>query len=478
MRWQRILMVSSEVEPFAKTGGLGDVVGALPKALNKFDHVDCRVVMPLYSLISEKYRKMMKYLGYIYVDVNWRHQYCGIYTLKLNNVNYYFLDNEFYFKHNKIYDDLDLEKFSFLDIAAFELCLFLKFKPNIIHTHDWQTGPIAALLESKYKYLPFFAKSKVIYTIHNLQYQGKFAREHVSDMLPIEQSFYGNDSLVSFMKLGIIYSSKVTTVSPTYKNEILTKEYGEGLDQLLTNFSFKLEGILNGIDYSVYNAETDKNIPYNFSLENYKEIKEKDKKELLNSLGLDYQENRPLIGIVTRLASQKGIELILAVMEELLVNHDLNIILLGSGDKNYENSFNYFACKYPTKFRAVLKFDNALAHQIYAGSDMFLMPSVFEPCGLAQMICLRYATVPLVRSCGGLKDSIIPFNEYTNEGNGFSFNDYNVESFKNTLYYALSIYNRKDKWNIIIENGKKCDFSWNISAKKYLEVYKEVLKND
>ena len=464
---RKIVMVASEVEPFAKTGGLGDVLGALPKALSE-NNCNVIVVMPKYQQINEKYCQQMEFLGYIYVDLNWRHQYCGIFKLIKDNVTYYFLDNEFYFKHEKLYNDLDLEKFSFLDVALFEVLKYIDFKPDIIHAHDWQTGVVPALLKLRYQKDNFFKKTKCVYTIHNLQYQGKFDKNQVLDILPLASDDYRGE--VNFMKMGIIYSDKITTVSPTYMEEIKTPQYGEGLNQMLSDYYYKLEGILNGIDYNVYNPAIDKFIDVNYDDKNYVNYKKINKLNLLTDLNLNKNIDIPLIGIITRLASQKGIDLIIQIMDELL-SKDVNVILLGSGEQYYENIFRYFQNQYPNKFVAVLKFDNALAHKIYAASDLFLMPSLFEPCGLAQMICLKYATLPIVHETGGLKDSIKSYNEFEQTGNGFSFSVYSRNDFMFTINRALNFYYRPEEFNKIIKNALDCDFSWTNSSKKYILLY-------
>ena len=475
MRKTKILMVSSEVEPFAKTGGLGDVVGALPKALNLLD-MNARVIMPLYGSIDKIYKERMKFLGYIYIDLGWRHQYCGIFSLTYKRVIYYFVDNEYYFNRNKIYDDLDLEKFSFLSLAAFEVAKYVKFKPDIIHSHDWHTAAVPALLGDYYYKDSFFKNTKCVFTIHNLAYQGVFAKEHVLDMLPLNKEKYSNTNIINMMGLGIQYAHKVTTVSETYSNEILTDEYGENLQNLLRHESNKLSGILNGVDVKLYNSSKDKLIDFKFKHEDYIDGKLKNKVKMLQDFGFDVEasKNAPLITVISRLASQKGMNLVLNVLERLLVEEDIRVILLGSGDKQLENDFKNLENRFNNKFKAILKFDNTLAHKLYASADLFLMPSLFEPCGLAQMICLQYGTLPIVRSCGGLKDSIVAFNEYTLEGNGFSFNNFNADDFYNTIKYALSIYNRKELWNCIIENGFKCDFSWTYSANKYKIMYENL----
>ena len=470
----KVLMVSSEVEPFAKTGGLGDVVGALPKALNKAN-VETIVIMPLYGQIKQEHRDLMKYLGYIYIDVGWRHQYCGIFSLTSDNTTFYFVDNQFYFNRDKFYDNMDLEKFSFLSLSAFEVAKFINFKPDVIHCHDWHTGVVAALLNDHYRHQDLFKNTKCVYTIHNLAYQGVFAKDHVLSMLPLNYRKYENTNIINMMALGIQYAHKVTTVSPTYAQEILTDTYGEGLQFLLRHEARKLSGILNGIDNMLYNPEHDKFLAYKFKKEDYVEGKKANKKALLEELGFDVNSamDKPLIGVISRLASQKGMDLLLDIIHPLL-DHDVRVVLLGSGDKYLEAEFGRNSYFRGDKFRAVLKFDNALAHRIYASCDMFLMPSAFEPCGLAQMICLQYGTLPLVRHCGGLADSIQAYNEYTGEGNGFSFNNYSGHDFYNTIMYAISLYYRKDAWNNIIANGFKCDFSWEKSAQDYIRLYEHL----
>ena len=474
MKVKNVLMVSAEVSPFAKTGGLGDVVGSLPRYLNKQD-MDVRVLMPLYGQINQKYKDMMKYLGYIYLDLGWRHQYCGIFQLDFNDVIYYFIDNEYYYKHESIYDDMDLEKFAFLDIACFEVCKYVNFKPDVIHAHDWHTGAVCALLNDYYHKDEFFKDTKSVFTIHNLQYQGTYDKNDVLSMLPLDGFKYQNTGVINLLGLGISYSYRVTTVSPTYANEILTDYYGEGLQYLLRGERGKLVGILNGIDTDEYNSKTDKNIYYNFDLKKFKEGKRKNKEGLLEELGFDKENviDKPLIGIVSRLASQKGMNLLISIINRLLDN-DICIVLLGTGDKYIENQFRFISNVRNDRFKALIKFDNTLAHKIYASCDFILMPSAFEPCGLAQMIALRYGTLPIVRSCGGLKDSIIPFNEYTNKGNGFSFNYFSAEDLFHTIMYANNIYYRKDKLDAVIKNGIACDFSWDASAKKYKELYESL----
>lgn len=471
----KVLMVASEVEPFAKTGGLGDVLAALPKALAK-TNVDVRVIMPLYRRIKEKYQNEIHHLGHIFVDLNWRHQYCGIFEYKANHVTYYFIDNEFYYGSDHLYDQMDLERFCFLSVSAFEILPFLKFTPDILHIHDWHTGVMAALFDDKYQHLSFYQNIKIVYTIHNLQYQGKFEVGHVRDMLPLsDKYYYGDPYIVNFMAMGIRYAHRVTTVSPSYMQEIQTPMFGEGLDDLLKEKKDHLIGILNGVDYDIYNPENDPLIFYKYNFESYKGIKKKNKEALLKLLNLPVKPEVPLIGMIGRLATQKGIDLVLSIMNQLCTNN-MMFVLLGNGDLNFENALMYFQQKYPTRFKAILKFDNTLAHQIYAGSDLFLMPSQFEPCGLAQMICLKYGTIPIVHEVGGLKDTIHSYDEFTHKGNGFSFAGYNAHNFMYTIQRALQLYYNKNEFHRIIDNAMHCDYSWNSSALKYKKIYNELTK--
>ena len=470
MEVNNVLMVSAEVSPFAKTGGLGDVVGSLPRYLNNLG-LDCRVIMPLYSTIDNKFRKDMQYLGYIYVDLGWRHQYCGIFYLEYKGVKHYFLDNEFYFKGDKLYDDRDLEKFSFLSVASFEVCKFLDFHVDVIHVHDWHSAAMCALLNDKYCHDPFFYNTKSVVTIHNIAYQGIYSKNDVLSLLPLDGNKYQNTETINLLALGLTYAYKITTVSPTYAQEILRDEYGEGLQYLLRQERDKIVGILNGIDTTEYNSKTDDKIYYNFTKSNFKEGKEKNKIALLEDIGMDASEaSKPLIGVVSRLVSQKGLNLLIPNLIKL-VDSGINFVILGTGDNYIENQLKFFNYLKPNNIKIFLKFDNVLAHRIYAGCDFVLMPSAFEPCGLAQMIALRYGTLPIVRSCGGLHDSITPFNEYENTGNGFSFNNFSTNDLFNTVLYANSIYLRKDKLDVVIKNGLACDFSWEKSAKKYRDLY-------
>ena len=475
----KILLVASEAEPFIKTGGLGDVVGALPKYLNK-DGLDCRVIIPNYKGISQDFKNKFKFLKNITIKVGWRNCYCGIFEYKYKNTIFYFIDNESYFFRDSLYGYFDDgERFAFFDRAVLEMLKAIDFRPNIIHCNDWQTGMVPVLLELEYKKDSFYSNIKTLYSIHNLLFQGNYDPNILGELFGYDMESYYNGSLnqfgaVSFMKGGINYSYKVSTVSKTYAKEIQTEQNGEKLDGLLRENRAKLVGILNGIDYEIYNSENDKCIEYNYD-DNNLENKLKNKLALQKQLGLPQKLETPMISIISRLTSQKGMDLIVGIADRLL-QKDIQLVVLGTGDSGYEEHFKNFQRCYGDKVSANIKFSNELAHKIYAASDIFLMPSLFEPCGLGQLIALRYGTVPIVRETGGLKDTIKPFNEYTGEGNGFSFTNYNSSELLEVIKYALKWYKDNDVWEHITKNAMNSDNSWNKASKEYIEMYKELLE--
>lgn len=480
----KVLFVTAECWPFAKTGGLGDVSYALPKALKK-EGVDVRVIMPKYVNIPKYLKDQMKRVAVFNVNVAWRNQYCGLLELELDGVKFYFIDNEFYFKRDGEYAYLygyedDVERFTFFSNAVLESLKRIDFYPDIMNLNDWHTGMIPLFLKEHYGTDERYSNIKTMYTIHNLQYQGVFSNKNAEDTLSIPRwylddghiEYYGG---VNFMKAGIVYSDKVSTVSPTYANEIQTKYYGEDLDGLIKSNAYKLKGIVNGIDYEINNPATDKNIVCNYDA-NSIEDKIKNKLELQRILGLEVNANIPMIGIVSRLASQKGLDLLSYMMPEIIAE-DLQVVVLGTGEEQYHSMLNYYSGKYPNKVAATLTFDSSLAQQIYAASDMFLMPSLFEPCGIGQLIAMRYGSIPIVRETGGLKDTITPYNQYTGEGNGFSFANYNAHEMFYCIKSAIDIYkNKKDVWSNLVKSAMNTDSSWNKSAKSYLETYNEIAK--
>ncbi|MEE1244681.1 MAG: glycogen synthase GlgA [Acutalibacteraceae bacterium] len=472
----KVLFASSEAYPFAMSGGLADVAGALPKALRK-RFVGCRIILPLYGTISEELRNKMTFVCSVTVPVSWRRQYCGVFEAHQDGVIYYFIDNQFYFKRDSLYGHYDdAERFAFFSRAVLEVLPHIDFKPDIIHCNDWQTALIPVYLDAFYKGAEFYKDIKTVFTIHNIQYQGQYGGEILGDVLGLPEERRGiveYGDCINFMKGAIQCADKVTTVSPTYANEILSPYYSHGLDGILKQFTYKTTGIVNGIDVDVYNPETDKLIYKNFSVEDISG-KAVNKASLQKELGLPQNPDTPLIGIVTRLVKHKGIDLVKCVFEEI-VNEDVQFAVLGSGEWEFETFFYEMSKKYPEKVGLKLGFNPTLAHRIYAGADMFLMPSQSEPCGLAQMVALRYGTIPIVRETGGLNDTIK--DSHDGFGNGFTFKNYNAHDMKYTVMRALEGYKHKDGWSILRERAMKCDNSWKTSANAYLGLYKEIVEN-
>lgn len=476
-----ILIVASEAHPFIKTGGLGDVIGALPVALNDLG-ADVRVVIPNYRDIKKEIKENLKYIDNFTVNVGWRNQYCGILEYEHEGVKFYLLDNEYYFNRGGLYGYYDDgEKFAFFDRAVLEFAKHIDWVPDILHCNDWQTGMVPVLLKLEYSKEEKFKNMKTMFSIHNLFFKGMFDPKVLPELFGYDYESFNNGSLehygaVSFLKGGINYADKVTTVSKSYAEEIKTPEYGEQLEGLLRYRSSALEGIVNGIDYKEYNPEEDKYIYSTYSV-NDLENKKINKEELQKELGLTVNKDVPMIGLVSRLTHQKGCDLIINILEELL-KEDIQVVVLGTGDYMYEESFKSFQGRHPNKISANIKFSNELAHKIYAASDMFLMPSLFEPCGLGQLIALRYGSIPIVRETGGLKDTVTPYNEYDETGNGFGFKNYRFEELLNIIKYALKIYENKDKWNNIVRQAMSSDNSWEKSAKEYIEIYNQLIINN
>lgn len=477
----KVLYVTAECWPFAKTGGLGDVAYALPKALKR-EGVDVRVMMPKYSTIPTYLKDRLKKVGEFSVDVSWRSQYCGVEQLELDGVTFYFIDNEYYFKRDveqSIYGHGDdAERFVFFTNAVLKSIDKLGFYPDVININDWHTGMLPLYLKEKYAHLPKYSHIKTIYTIHNLQYQGIFSSDILGDILDIDFRYFNNGDIeyhgqINFMKAGINFADKVSTVSPSYAGEIKTAFYGNTLDGLIRANEYKLVGILNGIDYDINNPQTDQNLFVNYDI-NSLDKKVQNKIELQKLLKLEVNPNIPMVGIVSRLVSQKGLDLISFMMPEI-VNENLQLVVLGTGENQYQSMFHYYDSHYPSKVSANITFDSALAQQIYAASDIFLMPSLFEPCGIGQMIAMRYGTLPIVRETGGLKDTVNPYNQYTHEGNGFSFSNYNAHEMFFTLQKAVRLYHEdRNTWNILVRNAMNTDDSWSKSAKEYIKVYKSL----
>ena len=474
----KVLFVASEALPFMASGGLGDVAGSLPQALRK-RLIGCRVVMPLYDTIKQELKDKMTFITNISVPVAWRRQYCGIFQAKHEGVIYYLLDNQYYFKRDTIYGHYDdAERFTFFSRAVLEILPVIDFKPDIIHCNDWQSALTPVFYSTFYSKDPWYHGIKTVFTIHNIQYQGTYGMELVNDVIGLnaeDTSIVEYDGDVNFMKGAIECANKITTVSPSYAGEILDPWFSHGLDPILRERQWKLQGILNGIDIINYDPETDKNIAVNYTAADVKQGKAKNKAALQKEMGLPVREDVPIIGLVTRLVSHKGLDLIKGILDELLYTTDVQFAILGSGDWQYETFFKEMAAKYPDKVAFQLGFIPALARKIYAGADLFLMPSKSEPCGLSQMVALRYGTVPIVRETGGLRDSITDSGD--GEGNGFTFKSYNAHDMLDAIRRSLNAYWNKPYWDTLVERGINCDFSWGKSANEYIKMYKEVLKS-
>lgn len=479
----KILFVASEAVPFIKTGGLADVVGSLPKELRK-KGTDVRVIMPKYGAIPQEIQKQMTFKKSSTVSLGWRNQYCGLFTLELEGIPFYFIDNEYYFKRDRIYgylDDFDeAERFTFFSKAVLELLPLMDFQPDILHLHDWQTGMISLLLEAEYKLTSdYYSSIKTVLTIHNLKYQGIFLKDVFDDLLGLDHQYFTKEGMeyygkVNFLKAGIYYSNLLTTVSQTYANEIQYPYFGEGLDPILRKRGNDLFGIVNGIDTQSYNPSTDPYISSNYSISTL-EKKEENKRELQQQLNLPINKDIPIIAVVSRLVEQKGIDLIIHVLEEIL-QEQMQLIILGTGDEKYERILSEVAARYPERFSLQLRFDEKLSRQIYAGADLLLMPSKYEPCGISQLIAMRYLTIPIVRETGGLNDTVKSFNEYNGEGNGFSFSNYNAHDMLHTIRRAIDSYHKKDVWRAIMQTNSQINVGWGKSAEEYITLYQRLLQ--
>lgn len=474
---KKVLFIASEAVPFIKTGGLADVVGSLPKYFDKNEY-DVRVMIPKYLCIPWQYREKMVYKTHFYIDLAWRQQYVGVFELEYNGVIFYFIDNEFYFSGPKPYGYIheDIEKFAFFSKAALSAIPVLGFDPDIIHCHDWQTGLIPVYMKERFQGNEIFRHAKSIMTIHNLKFQGIWNLKKIQDITGLPQYFFTPDKLEAYgdgnyLKGGIVYADAITTVSQSYAEEIKTPFYGENLDGLIRARSNSLFGIVNGIDYEEYNPETDPKISNHYNAVTFRKEKYKNKLALQKELGLEVNKDRMMIGIVSRLTDQKGFDLIAYMMDQMCQDA-IQLVVLGTGEPKYENMFRHFAWKYKDKVSANIYYNEDLSHKIYAACDAFLMPSLFEPCGLSQLMSLRYGTVPIVRETGGLKDTVQPYNEYEGTGTGFSFANYNAHEMLNSVRYAEQIYyDKKREWNKIVDRAMAADFSWTASAKKYEELY-------
>lgn len=472
----KVLYVASEAVPFVKTGGLADVAGSLPKEL-KQKGVDIRVVMPKYSGIKDEYRNNMEHIYDGEINVAWRKKYLGIDKYDYKDVPFYFIDNQEYFYREGYYGyPDDVERFTFFCRAVLEMLPHIDFWPDVIHMNDWQAGLISVYLKLEHNEDSRYNKIKTIYTIHNLKYQGRFWKGYLSDVLGLDWKYFNNGDLeyfddINFMKGAIVYSDKITTVSRSYAKEIQDPYFGEGLEGMLQKRDADLSGIINGLDYEDYNPQTDKYIAKNFDVKNAIVAKSNNKEILQEKLGLSVNRNIPMIGMVTRLVEAKGLDLVTRILDELLEYENVQFVLLGTGDRQYEDWFKGLVWRYPKKVSANIFFNNELAHQIYAASDLFLMPSQYEPCGIGQLIALRYGSVPIVRATGGLKDTVEAYNNYTQTGNGFSFNNYNAHELLFSIKRAIDSIGDLSKHINLVENGMTADYSWEESAKQYKDLY-------
>jgi len=481
MAKKKILMVGGEVMPFAATGGLGDVLGSLPAAIKAEmgEEADVRLVMPLYSTVKEEYRKMMTLENVFTVDLAWRKQYCGVFSLEKDGVIIYFIDNEYYFKRPEMYGNFDDgERYAYFCKAVMQMMPRLGFYPDVLHAHDWQSALSVVYLKTEYKDVPEYKNMRAVYTIHNIAYQGKYDMGILSDVFGIDYKYASimcYDGCINLMKGAIVCADRVTTVSPTYAKEIKYPEHSEGLHYILRENNYKLSGILNGIDYVYYNPEKDTAIEKGYSSKKLAG-KAACKKALQKECGLPERADVPVISIITRLAGHKGLDLVERIMESVVAENDVQLVILGKGEERYENYFRYLDTKYPDKVKALITYDRDLSKRIYAGADVFVMPSKSEPCGLAQMIASRYGTVPVTRETGGLYDSIKGYYELDGEiyGNGFTFANYSEAELKDRILAALGLYSDGDKWTRLVKKIMNVDFSWNISAKKYIEMYENL----
>ena len=477
----KILFVGAEAMPFAATGGLGDVMGSLPTAIKEADpDSDIRVVMPLYSAVKDEWRAQMETVASFEVKLAWRRVYCGVKSLVKDGVTYYFIDNEYYFSRKALYGEFDDgERYAYFCMAVLEMLDKVGFYPDILHAHDWQAALSVVYLNCLFRWKREYQNIKTVFTIHNIEYQGYYSTSILGDVFGL-----GHDSLnileyngcLNLMKGAIVCADIVSTVSPRYADEIRTSEYSHGLHFIINQNHYKLRGILNGIDYDYYNPETDKVIAANFSANDHSG-KAVDKKELQRAIGLPEEENIPVLAIISRLATHKGLDLVAQMVYNLLENNNVQLVVLGKGEAGYEELFRDVERKYPEKARALIEYDRDLSKRIYAACDIFIMPSKSEPCGLSQMIASRYGAIPVVRETGGLYDSIKGYWEKDGElmGNGFTFANYSAHELYDRIVAAVNLYNDVEKRNAFVSKIMNTDFSWNVSAKKYLEMYGSIL---
>ena len=472
-RKRSVLFVASEANPFIATGGLADVCGSLPISLAERGNYDVRVILPLYGQMEEGYKNHLTYIGNFNVQLGWRNQYCGLFSYKRKNVVFYFVDNEYYFKRDGLYGHFDDgERFAFFSRAALEAMIYLDFYPDVLHAHDWQAALSVVYLKTIYANRPMFKDIRTIFTIHNIEYQGQYDKGVLEDLFGLPrsvESILEYDGCLNLMKGAIQVADLVTTVSRTYAEEIKDPYYAHGLQYIIRDNASKISGILNGIDVDGYDPTKDTRLFANYSADDTAG-KKICKRELQKMLDLPVKEDVPIIAIISRLASHKGIDLVKCVLEELL-SEDVQVVVLGKGEPYYEGYFSYVAETYKGKCRAIIAYNRDLSSKIYSGADIFLMPSKQEPCGLSQMIACRYGTIPVVRRTGGLADSITPYLEDNKNGNGFMFPNYNAHEMLFAVKDAVFTYGVKDEWARIMHTAMTTDFSWKRSAAEYEKLY-------
>lgn len=475
-----ILFAASECVPFVKTGGLADVVGSLPQYINK-DEFDVRVILPYYTCIPTKYRDNFKYITHFYMDYGLRPDgvHVGIMEYEYNGIKFYFVDNEYYFKCDYPYTSdtkWDIERFTFFCKAVLAILPVIGFRPDIIHCHDWQSALIPVFMHSTFATNPFYSSTKSIMTIHNLKFQGIWDIETFKFNTALPDYMFTSDKLefnraANMLKGGLVYADYITTVSETYAEEIKYPFFGEQLDGLLRARSASLRGIVNGIDYKVFDPSNDKQIFAKYSIKDVKSKKAINKEKLQSELGLPVDKNKYMIAIISRLTDQKGLDLVNYAIERIC-DENTQFVIIGTGEQRYENMFKHYQWKYPERVCAIIKYSDDLAHKLYAAADSMLMPSLFEPCGLTQLIALRYGTVPIVRETGGLKDTVQPYNEFDGTGTGFSFANYNGDEMLGAINYSKSVYyDHRSEWDKIVKRDMEADFSWNSSARQYEGMY-------
>lgn len=481
---KNVLFVASECVPFIKTGGLADVCGALPKEFDK-ENWDVRVVIPNYTCIPEKWQSQFEYMTHFYMGAGpyIPEKYVGVLQYRYQGITYYFIDNHDYFNVSYPYSSTreDIEKFIFFDKAVLSMLPLIGFRPDLIHCHDWQTGLIPVYLKTEFAGSEFFRGIKSVMTIHNLKFQGVWDIDTIQGLSGLPFDLFTPDKLEfqkggNLLKGGLVYADYITTVSNTYANEIQSDYYGEGLNGLMYARRLDMQGIVNGIDYTEYDPASDPRIYTTYDAATFRNKKWKNKLALQQEQGLEVDKKKYMISLISRLTDQKGLDLIECVMEQML-DEFTQFVVIGTGESRYENMFRHYAWKYPGRVSANICYSEELAHKLYAAADAFLMPSRFEPCGLTQMISFRYGTVPIVRETGGLKDTVHPYNQYENTGDGFSFANYNAHEMLDVINYSKKIYfEKKRNWNQIVERGMANDYSWHVSTGKYEAVYRYLLQ--